>query len=92
MNERMRSPRNIQRDPDMHDANMHQPLGILMSALKVNRSRFSSLTRRLTTRPHSATPEKNESLDKCQRYASIDVPHMHTPAEKATLVEGRGTQ
>ena len=93
MNERMRSPRNIQRDPDMHDANVHRPLGSMMSALKVNRSRFSSLTRRPTTRPRSsATPEKNESLDDGQRYASINVPHTHTPAEKAILVEDRQTR
>ena len=93
MNERMRSPENIQRGPDMHDANVHQPLGSMMSALKVNRSQFGSLTRRATMRPHSsATPEQNESLDDGQRYASIDVPRTHTPAEKAILVEGRETR
>ena len=93
MNERMHSPGNIQRGSDMHDANVHQPLVRMMSALKVNRSRFGSLTRRPTMRPHSsATPEKNESLGKGQRYASVDVPHTYTPAEKAILVEGRETR
>ena len=32
----MRSPRNIQIDSDMHDANAYLPLGSMMSALKVN--------------------------------------------------------
>ena len=36
VNEGMRSPRNIQIDSDMHDANAYRPLGSMMSALKVN--------------------------------------------------------